>query len=488
MSTNAPATGQVPVLVLAGAPNVVTELARAAVSSSADPRMTVFGFDLRQAYRPDDARDTLSKGIDGKPHLVLLIGGDIAGALTRKQVDGLREAALASDKLVIVGIADDDRSRARLSDLGVRRIVSSLEFGTDFVERVRAANADVREERTRLAALAAQQGPQINITNVPREGLLRDAGVIAVHSTKGGSGKTTIATNLAWALANTGRSTVIADFNSDGSCAHTHFAKMVRKAEGIEDLDDIFETRGLTFLAPRIRHDLAHGSIAANDVESAIIRISPELAILPGVRDQTDYRAGIKGASRAVAQLLQQQGWVNAVVQALRAPASGFSYVIFDTGTGRYTGAVFGALSVADVAIYVVNASMPSNLEADLRALREIASSGGPALRAKRVIVANQLQRDVPGAPRFEQIRRDFEFFNAEAILPVHDERVGLTIANARGVPFLADPENLTTPMGAELLAIVNVISNAYGVEEVRAGKQRGSLFGGLRDRRAGGR
>ncbi len=482
---NAPAA-VVPVLVLAAAPNVVSEIARAALAATADPRMRVFGFDLRQAYRPDDAAELLGKGFDGRPHLVLLVGGDLAGALTRRQLDGLREAALASDRIVMVGIADDDRSRSRLAEIGLRRVVSSLDFGADFVELVRAANADRLEEHTRLAALAAQQGPQINITNVPREGLLRDSGVIAVHSTKGGSGKTTIATNLALALANSGRSTVIADFNSDGSCAHTHFARLIQRAEGIDDLDDIFESRGLSFLAPRIRHDMAHGAVGANDVEASLIRLGPDLAILPGVRDQSDYRAGIKGASRATAQLLQQQGWVGAVVTALRSPASGFSYVVIDTGTGRYTGPVFGALSVADVAIYVINAAMPSNLDADLRALREIATSGGPALRAKRVIVANQLQRDVPGAPRFEQIRRDFAFFGAEAILPVHEDRRGLTAANAKGIPFLAEPENLTTPLGAELLAVVNVISNAYGVEEVRA--QRRSFrpgLGGLRGKQA---
>lgn len=474
---------QIPVLVLATLPNVVAELARIAAGSP-DPRMRLFGFDSRQAYRPDDARDTLAKGYDGQPHVVLLIGGDIAGSVTKRQVEEMRAAALAPDRLVMLGIADDDRGRARINDLGIRRIVSSIDFASDFVELVRAANADLKEERTRLAALAAQQGPSINITNVPREGLLRDSGVIAVHSTKGGSGKTTMATNLAWALANSGRSTVLADFNSDGSCAHTHYQKAIMKAEDLDELDDIFESRGLSFLAPRIRHDMAQGAIGPSDVEAAIIRLSPELAILPGVRDQADYRAGIKGASKAVAQLLQNQGWVTSVVSALRAPGSGFSYVVLDTGTGRYTGPVYGSLSIADVAIYVLNASMPSNLEADLRALREIASSAGPALRAKRIIVANQLQRDVPGAPRFEQIRRDFAFFEPEAILPVHDARAGLTAANAKGIPYLADPANLTTPMGAELLAIVNAISNAYAIEQ-RIEKRGGVALPFLRARGA---
>lgn len=465
----APAKGltddrRAPVLLLAERADLVNTLIADAAEVDAHPKIGIFIFDGSQAYRVEDAKTALARGFERRPYLVMVVAGDIAATMTPRDLEEARRMSLSPSELLILGLADSDEQRARLAKLGIRRIFPSLTFRKDFPVQVKAAAEDLRIEREQIAAAAAIKGAPINITiNVaPKGGLLRDGGVIAVHSTKGGTGKTTLATNIAWALAEAGRSTVLADLNVDGALSHLHLWKYVKESEGIESAEELFEVRGISALARKIRTDVSHNMIPPQELEAALVSINENLSLLPGFRDQADYRVGEAGADRSVANLLQNRRWVEVLLDQLRRADGGRSFVVVDLGTGRYTAPGFTSIAQADLLILVVNAKMPANVAADLQSARELVESKSIPLMCKRMIIANQLQRDVPGAPTLAEIQKAFEFFGAERIVPVHEAGPELIGANVRGIPYLADKRNITTPLGADLIAVVNAISNSY--------------------------
>ena len=467
-----------PVLLLAEQADLINALIADAAEPDAHPQIGVFLFDGSQSYRVEDAQAALARGFERRPYLVMVVAGDIAATMTPRDLEETRKKSLSPSELVIVGLGDTDEQRARLAQLGIRRVFPSLTFRKDFPVQVKAAVEDRRIEREQLAAAATIKGAPINITiNVaPKGGLLRDGGVIAVHSTKGGTGKTTIATNIAWALAAAGRSTVLADLNVDGALSHLHLWKYVMEVEGIKSVEELFEVRGISALARKIRTDVTHNMIPPQELEAALVKLNENLWLLPGFRDQADYRVGEAGADRSVANLLSNRRWVEVLLSQLRRADGGRSFVVVDLGTGRYTAPGFTSLTQADLLILVVNAKMPANVAADLQSARELVEGGAITLMGKRMIIANQLQRDVPGAPTLAEIQKAFEFFGADRIIPVHEAGPELISANVRGIPYLSERRNLSTPLGADLIAVVNAISNSYVLPESEKPEKSGGF------------
>jgi cellulose biosynthesis protein BcsQ len=480
-TSNAPAH---PVLLFAQEADLINDIVFEAAQPDADQRFPRFVFDAAQTYRAEDARGALARGFENRPYLVLLLGGDAAVGLRRGALDSLISASLSASELVVVGLAENDDQRSHLAALGVARICSMVNFRREFPMMVRAAVSDQVAKQEAQAEKAATGGMTVVVNQSPKRGILPDQGVITIHSTKGGSGKTTIATNLAWALALSKRGTVLVDLNADGANADQHLLRYIKQREEY-DPDQIFEMRGLSVLARSMRHEVTFGVIPPEALAQAMIQVTDHLAFLPGVRDQSDYRAGIDGADQTVANLLSKTNWVEKLMSQLRAPASGHSYVVIDTGTSRYTAMGYTAMDICDLLILVVNASMPTNLAADLKAAHEIIENRYQPLRARKIIVANLLQRDNSMAPTLSDVRRKFEFFEAERVIPIHADWNALMASNVRGMPYLADLKNWGTPLGAELFALVNTVSSAYDLDDMRGAANKGTGFGRLfgRDR-----
>lgn len=485
--------GPAPVLLLSGRPDRLNRLRDELRSTALGQRiLETFVFDGVQVFKADDAKIALARGYDGRPHRLLLIEGDVAGSMNARQLADLKAASLVNIYLVVIGLAETAEEHTRLSALGVKRVCNPSNFAEDFKIQMPAARQDIQVEYAKLQeelARAAAPTTEIEIERNPTGGLRPDGGVIAVHATKGGSGKTTIATNIAWALARGGKPTVLVDLNPDGAADHLHFWSWISKQEGLENPEELFEYKGLTQLARRIEHGQAF-TIKPEQLEKAILVIEDKrlhadsrhpstLAILPGVEDQADYAIGTEGGDRQISKLLSQNRWVENLIDMLSAPSGGWRYVVLDTGTNRYTSPGLISVSRADIVMIVVDATTWRDVRIESAAWRRLLDPTRGAsfpMRAKRVLVINKLGKD-PGAPTFDKVVKEYEFLGAEYILPVRSDLPAIIAADRAGQPLLADPTRATqSPAGQDMIAVVNTISSVYTVSG--GDKKRRGLFG----------
>lgn len=471
-----------PILVFSGRPNRLNQL-RAAIRESAiaDAFDAAFVWDGVQAYRLHEAKEALARGYAGNMHRLLLVDGDVAMNLSAAQLQSLKDAALASWKLLIMGIADDPKERAKLEAIGVKRICAPLTFAADFPVQWKGVTADFEAAYHELRAKTLRQeaaAVEIEVERNPTAGLLPEGGTIAVHASKGGVGKTFIATNIAWGLARSGKSTIIVDLNPSGAADHLQFWRWIKKQEQLEDPLELFEYKGLSWLARRIDHG-QHFTIRPDLLEEAIVPITDSLSLLPGVGDQSDYGIGYDG-DKTVAKLLNERRWVEHLIDLLSAPSGRRRYVVLDTGTDRFTASGFITVNRCDLLVIVINAATNAAVQVELSAWKRLMDSNISIMRGKRMLVVNQLL-SVPGAPRFEEVAKKFEFIEPEVILPVRRDEATFVAADAKNEPILADPTlAATTPIGADLIAVVNAIAEIYKVndQEEKKGNLINKLFG----------
>lgn len=473
---------EAPILVFSGRPDRLNQLrAEIFASSMAEQFNRIFVFDGVQAYRLFDAKAALAQGHGGRGHKLLLLDGDVAATLRQEQVETLKSASLEGWKLIVMGLADSNEERAKLSALGIKRICAPLTFSSDFRVQWKAAINDFEAEMAELLARqtrAAAPAVIVEVERNPSSGLLPDGGIIAVHASKGGAGKTMIATNIAYALSTTGKSTVLADLNPDGAAAHLHFMKWIKKQEQVEDPWELFEYKGLTLLARKLEHRQEF-TMRPEQLEEVLVRVTDSLSLLPGISDQSDYGVGTD-SDRTVSKLLNTRKWADNLIDMLSARVGGSRYVVIDTGTSRYTTPGFVTVTRADLLVIVVNAATHSNVSVEVSAWKRLLDperGHSYPMRGQRMLVINQLG-NMPGSPRFEDVVRQFAFLEPTVVLPVRSDLASLLSADTRGMPLLADPNLVAgSSAGADLVAVVNAIA---GIIKVKGAddKKRGRLFG----------
>jgi cellulose biosynthesis protein BcsQ len=315
---------------------------------------------------------------------------------------------------------------------------------------------------------------QVHIIDGSRAGFFPRMGIVAVHATKGGVGKTAIAANLAWGLSMSGENTILVDLNADSTHLDRLFAKLLYKGpDAYRDREELFRLKGLSSLAAHISHNKTRTKIDPVALQEAILPLteSPNhLDLLPGVYDQSQYD---DGPDSPMVALLTRREWINELFNGLMAPRTGWSYVVADTGINRYTPFTRLSIARADLLVVVVNASSQADIASEAQAMASMLNSANlgryGTLRGKRLVVANMLARPDTDkyAPTLAQVKTAFAFFGAEAILPVAYDAQSSLIAEHAGLPVLALGERVLpfaeSAMKRDLATLVNTVYHVYG-------------------------
>lgn len=259
------------------------------------------------------------------------------------------DACLAAGAAVVVVAADRDDPRPRR--LGCDAVVSA-----DRVEALVAALRVSARLRARRGRGRRRSGP-------------RRGAVVAVWGPKGGTGRTTIAVNLAWELALAGFGCVLVDADTTGG----------NVALGL----GLAETPSIAELART-----AGRGLAADDCLDPYPRPIPALAVVPGLTSPVQWPQVRDADLRAVLDALARLAAV--VVVDVGACLEDDDELLTQAWPWRRNQAARGVLGAADAAVAVVGCD-PASARHAVAAGDDLAALVDPA---RVVVVVNKVLDD----------------------------------------------------------------------------------------------
>ena len=276
-------------------------------ATSADDRKLISGLLTDEAmrvvstFRPD--ADGLKKA-SSQPADVLLIG---TRALPSQELDFAERMFTTRSDITILLLAPalDSRTLSRAMECGIARVIDIDSSDHDICAHIMtAANRD-QNRRNSTQKIASY-----------------DSKIVACYSPKGGVGKTTLAVNLAYALA------------------------AMNKKIALIDLSLQFGEVGV-FL------DISKGDTIADMVEEHSFELSTIKSYL--IRHQSGIQVMLSSSSPEYSELIQPIH-VNSILSSLRTE---FDYVIVDMGVA-FGDCAIAAMETADTILLVVNEDIAS--------------------------------------------------------------------------------------------------------------------------------
>ena len=327
-------------------------------------------------------------------------------------------------QVVILSVQSDASYMRRAMLAGARDFLTKPPMIDDLTAAIRRAGAMAADERSKAPVFS--MGPAGGVPNamgVP--GAIPQYGkVVVVYSPKGGTGKTTIATNLALALHSEETRTILIDTNVQYGDVAVFLNEQVKNS--VLDLTPRVDELDREFVEEiAVKHNASGLRVLAAPTK-------PELADDVG--------------SEEFAKLLD----------FLRQM---YAYIVIDTAS-YLSVLVQSALDSSDIIVLITTQDIPSIKNSNLFLM--LADSSG-IKRDRILFIMNRFDKRISISPE-----RVGESLRQEIVTSIPFEEKIVSTSINRGVPFIID--NKTQPIGKSILTLADLVKEKLTkLQEARA-------------------
>ncbi len=326
-------------------------------------------------------------------------------------------------QVVILSVQGDQNYMRRAMLAGARDFLTKPPMGDELVSAVRRGGEMARLERSKSKQPRMIAPVQAGRMGMPAASMgLLEGRIITVYSPKGGTGCTTLATNLAIALHNEDTRVVIVDANLQfGDVA------MFFNEQGKNTILDI---------APRVDEldpDTIEEIMIKHEASGIHILAAPQ-------RPEHAEKLSTDQFTKVLTYLRQL-----------------YAYVVVDTSS-ILTDIILAAVDHSDAVILVTTQDIPAIKNA--RLFLDLLQTMGVD-RERIIFVMNRFDKRIGITP--ERIGDNLKH-KVSAVIPL-DERVVIPAVN-RGIPFMLD--NKSQPVAKGVLALAEAVRSQVATLEVR--------------------
>ncbi len=354
-------------------------------------------------------REGLDLSKEAKPDVILM-------DINMPDMDGITATesirrSVPFAQIVILSVQSDPNYMRRAMLAGARDFLTKPPSVDELTSAIRRAGAMAHEERLKSSQSFLPQGTGVGTTAMSMPNAIFGK-VIIVYSPKGGTGCTTVATNLAVSLNNEETPAALVDGNLQfGDVA------VFLNEQGKNSVVD---------LAPRA------DELDPDVVQGVMITHAPSGVKVLTAPYRPEYAESVTGEQ------------FSKVLRYLRRM---FSYVIVDTSSSL-TDITLGAFDASDLLVLVTTQDIPSIK--NCRLFLDLADALG--INRKRILfIMNRFDKRIGITP--EKVSENFKQ-EIVAVIPFDDRVVGPSIN--RGIPFMLGDKS--RPVARGILSITEVI------------------------------
>jgi len=354
-----------------------------------------------------NGNEAIQMTMDQKPDVIIM-------DINMPDMDGITATEAVrrknpSTQVIILSVQNDPSYMRRAMLVGARDFLTKPPSIDELLAAIRRAGKMAEEEKAKLTqqASAVQTASQVAVKSLSQQGK-----IIVVYSPKGGTGRTTVAVNLALALGADDKKVVLVD--------------------GAMQFGDV-----AIFLNESVKNSIVDLTVRADELDSDVMddvisKHNPTgLRILPAPSKPE----------------LAEKANGDQFAKVLKFLRDGYHYIVVDT-TSYLTEFVQVSLEAADVIILITTQDIPSIKNISL--FLSLADASG-INRQKIVFVMNKFDR------RFTTLtpERIGENLKQEVVLSIPlDEKVVINATN-RGIPFYF--ENKTYPISRSIASLAEI-------------------------------
>jgi pilus assembly protein CpaE len=315
-------------------------------------------------------------------------------------------------QVVILSVQSDASYMRRAMLAGARDFLTKPPMIDDLTAAIRRAGAMAADERSKAQVFPGGNAAGGASSSSMSSSMPQYGKIIVVYSPKGGTGKTTLATNLALALHSDESKTVLVDGNIQFGDVAVFLNEQVKNS--------------LIDLTPRV------DELDREFIEEVVLKHNTSGLRILAAPTKPEMAGNVE--SEQFSKLLEFLRQV-------------YSYIVVDTSS-YLSDVVQAALDVADLIVLITTQDIPSIKNAN--SFLTLADTSG--IKRERIFfVMNRFDKRIAISPE-----RVGESLRQEIVVSIpFEERIVATSIN-RGVPFFID--NKTQPIGKSISAMADAI------------------------------